>query len=84
MAKQSIRDHEIEDIRKEYYKFCLLKDVDNNENSGSFFRNQIPTVKNHVCQPLGPFKSGLIDDLGLHEKPIFKLEMSKFNDIIGR
>ena len=58
MAKQSIWDHEIQQIRSEFHKFVILRDIDKYDNQTQFYRDQMMNANKHSCQPLGPFNAG--------------------------
>jgi len=64
----------------------MIRDIDNYDgiSQSQFYTYHMHKSNKHKCEPLGPFNPGQIEEVGSNQKPLFKLEMSKLNDIIGR
>jgi hypothetical protein len=81
-----VKNHQDESIRREAFKFLIIRDIDNYESIAQidFYQNTLSRKKKHECWALGPFENGKVHDIGLEEGPLFRLGMANIQDLVGR
>jgi len=58
MARECILADDDVDIRHEYHKFVLIRDIDDYNTQQELYEEVLKRTKNHNCCPLGPYKAG--------------------------
>ena len=81
-----VKNHQDEFIRREYFKFLIIRDIDNYEEIAqtTYYQNILSRNIKHECWALGPFENGKVRDIGQEEGPLFRLGMAHIQDLVGR